>query len=136
MSWVDSLDDARSITAVFGQAAVLSGSVNVHEFVVHRDGPQVRLRFDLDDFPTDPPRKWLIDGFNTVQVDLCLVDVVEFSINGVARLMRSHIEISRLDGLIVTRLQSGDVSLLARSRFAAIVGLRPYVDSERVKRRC
>ena len=136
MSWVENLDDVRPIRAVFGETVALSNEINVHDVVIHRDGPEVRLRFDLEAFPSDPPRKWLVDGFNTVQVDLSLFDVLEFSMSGLARLMRCRIEVSRTDGLIVTQASSAGVSLVVRSRFASVVGLRPYVDAERVTKRC
>ncbi|WP_153545116.1 Imm50 family immunity protein [Streptomyces sp. RB17] len=36
------------------------------------DGPTLKLRLDLTRYPDQPPHKWVAQGFNTVQIELCL----------------------------------------------------------------
>ncbi|MFE1592257.1 Imm50 family immunity protein [Nocardia sp. NPDC058705] len=82
VSWVEALTDSRSVRAIFGSLTPSLDGVVLHEARLHRDGPSVYLRFDFCEFPVDPPRKWAIMGYNTVQLELCLTAVESVAISG------------------------------------------------------
>ncbi len=54
----------------------------MHEVRTGQDGPTVLLRFDLNQFPDNPPPKWRARGGNTVQVNLICTDVHKFELHG------------------------------------------------------
>jgi hypothetical protein len=69
--WAELLIDPRTIRAIFGETAPSLDQVELVEIVLDVDrGPDAILRFDLAEFPSDPPKKWRDEGCNTVQVRL------------------------------------------------------------------
>ena len=82
MSWIDFLNADRGLAEVFGGPLLRSPAIVLHELTLHRDGPRARLRFDLVEFPVDPPAKWAAASCNTVQVTVEAaggLDVLEVS---------------------------------------------------------
>ena len=47
-----------------------------------RDGSAVTLRLDLPNFPEHPPKKWVEQEANTVQIKLMLIDIQSLSLSG------------------------------------------------------
>jgi hypothetical protein len=68
MSIVASLENPQAIKSLFGDAIELS-AIQLHEVVLHRDGPVLRLRFDIPILPEQLPKKWQA-GVNTTQLSL------------------------------------------------------------------
>jgi hypothetical protein len=66
--WTDLVDDPRAIRAIFAVTAPSLDQIELLEVVLHTDGPTAILRFNLAEFPIDPPKKWLERGCNTVQM--------------------------------------------------------------------
>src|ERR1700730_13283023 len=64
-SWADLLDDPAKVRSIYGDDVPSLDSVHLHEITLHRDGARLTLRFDLSKYPTDPPKKWQAQGFNT-----------------------------------------------------------------------
>lgn len=71
--------DTTFIENLYGQFPDLS-HVELHEAVLHRDGPAVRLRLELPHFPAVVPEKW--KHFNTVMLELEATGVTEFAFSG------------------------------------------------------
>lgn len=80
--WTDSLVDATALKAIYGQDMPSLLGINLHGIDIQRDGPRVLLRFDLREYPKQPPKKWKNSGFNRVQLRLLAVGVSELKING------------------------------------------------------
>ena len=95
-AWTDHIIDSRPIKAIFGEHCPSLANVNLHEVTLHQDGPTLLLRFDLDlsEFPTDPPKKWVTQRANTVQLRLKALDVRELSIIGAATTMTATITLT------------------------------------------
>lgn len=81
MTWVTHLGNKRPIESLYSKSPSLS-EVRLHEVRLHQDGPRVSLRFDLNEFPDTPPRKWITGKFNRAQMTLVLVDIHDFQMNG------------------------------------------------------
>lgn len=81
-TWLDVLNDDRGVRAIYGDKTPSLGSVEIHEISMRNEGPRVMFRFDLADYPEDPPKKWADQGFNVVQVQLMLVGTLDFSLQG------------------------------------------------------
>jgi hypothetical protein len=68
--WTDLLVDPRTIRAIFGPTGPSLEGIELHAIELHRDGPTVTLRFDVAEFPADPPKKWLERECNRVWLKL------------------------------------------------------------------
>lgn len=95
MSWNDLVSNPQGLRVIFqGDPPPLVG-VSLHEVSVDRDGPSLRLRFDLPGYPSDPPAKWHRLGFNTVQVELLFGRVTELFLTGISTEVIADISIRR-----------------------------------------
>lgn len=82
MSWMDVLLDNRALRAVFGEVDPSVDDVDIHEVRLERDGGSLFLRLDLAEFPAVPPKKWVAQEANTVQIELELSSIHSLSIEG------------------------------------------------------
>ncbi|MFE3541953.1 Imm50 family immunity protein [Nocardia sp. NPDC059177] len=73
MTWVDLLNNARGMYAIFRDDVPSLQAVTIHSVGMHRDGPTLKLVFDLPDFPTDPPKKWR--GYKVIRIELWFTGV-------------------------------------------------------------
>ncbi|WP_434385794.1 Imm50 family immunity protein [Melittangium boletus] len=81
MDWIDVLDRPVFLRTLFPVAPPLR-KVRIFELRLHQDGPRVMLRFDLNDFPAEPPEKWVAAKANTAQVTLGCTGVRDLEIQG------------------------------------------------------
>ncbi|MGW6621066.1 Imm50 family immunity protein [Nocardia sp. NPDC055002] len=104
--------DSRCVRAVFGAATPSLEGVVLHEVRLRRDGPSVYLRFDLREFPVDPPRKWANFGYNTVQIELNLYGVysVEISNLGTESVIDLNLSTCVRDGKRVVHARTSENS--------------------------
>lgn len=109
-SWLTLLTNKSPIESIFREEQPDLDDVDLHEVVIHRDGPKVTLVFDLNTFPTSPPKKWLIGKFNKVQIRLIAFSVQEFSMNHVKVKNRVSINITKEGESI--RLKTNEIPLL------------------------
>ena len=82
MSWVDLILDSRSIRAIFCDMDPSLDSVDLLEVRLDRQGGSLFLNLDLADYPAVPPKKWLAQKANTVQIELELSSILTVSIAG------------------------------------------------------
>ncbi|WP_374250829.1 Imm50 family immunity protein [Micromonospora sp. R77] len=125
-SWVDLLLEPRGIRAIYGEDPPTLTAVDLHDLVLHRDGPRATLRLDLAQFPRKPPKKWADQGFNVVQVQLTLVDVQHLSIAGWSTHATLDLEINRTDEVLSLRTKNGPVILSIDARWLVLSHLQAY----------
>jgi hypothetical protein len=125
-TWLDSLLDARPVRAVFGSAVPSLSPVVLHEVRLHRDGPRVLLRFDLPDFPAEPPRKWLAQQANVVQLELSLIGIVTFLLSGWSTDTAVDLSISTDGGLVRVAASGGPITLDIDAESAVITSISAY----------
>jgi Immunity protein 50 len=77
--WSDFLLDQRGLRALYSDTPELA---ELYEVVLVRDGPCLRLRFELDRLPEPMPKKWAAEGFNRAQAELTLIEVRDLAITG------------------------------------------------------
>lgn len=130
MSWIDLLDDPRSIRAVYGaHVPSLAGAV-LHELRLHRDGPQVIFRIDLPEYPANPPEKWVTQGFTTVQLELVLGGVQNVLVEGLSTDSVVDLELGRAGDHVRTTTSAGSSSVIdVRSRWVSVDRISAYQDT-------
>jgi hypothetical protein len=101
--WVDVLSDSRPIRSIFGEHSPSLRTIVVHDLTIGRDGPSLCVRFDISEYPTNPPVKWVRTGVNRVQIRIIAFGVRDLTINGASSEMMANLEL-RVDG---SRVQLG-----------------------------
>ncbi|SBT38145.1 Imm50 family immunity protein [Micromonospora auratinigra] len=130
MSWLDLVTNSHGLRQIFhGQAPALDG-VDLHEISVGREGPTLRIRFDLRAFPADPPVKWRRSGFNAVQVELLFGGVSALSLQGVSVNMVADVHIEH-DGKVSLLITSPAVRVTASADSVTIARIEGYIDGGR-----
>jgi Immunity protein 50 len=130
--WTDLLEDPRGIRAIFGDTCPSLDRVELHDIVLGRDGPTVTLRFDLPEFPLDPPTKWRHAGFNRVQVRLLAIGVRELNVSGLATEMVLNLEIVRDAGLARVHGATNRIVIDLAAEFLAVPDVSAYLDSPEI----
>ncbi|MGC4758564.1 Imm50 family immunity protein [Micromonospora trifolii] len=130
MSWIDLVTNPKGIQEIFPEGPPSLSGISLHELVVEREGPTVRLRLDLPAYPANPPAKWLRAGFNTVQVELLFGGVSELRLVGISTEVIADMEIRPANGVsLEVRSASMVVSAVAASVTVSVVGA--YLDGGR-----
>ncbi|MFB8138248.1 Imm50 family immunity protein [Streptomyces parvus] len=82
MQWIALLNNPEGINATYLQDPPDLRGVRIHEVSLQAEGPTLKLRFDLPAYPDHPPRKWLAQKYNTVQVELSFSGLKSISLSG------------------------------------------------------
>lgn len=127
-TWLDHVTDAGPVRAVFRDALPSLRGVNVHEVVLHRDGPRVELRLDLAEFPAAPPTKWT--EFDTVQVRLVLVGVTAMSLRGWSTTVVTDLVLERAGEGLRLATDGGPVALEVEAGAATVTKISAYRGGE------
>lgn len=104
MSWSRYVENPDSL-ALLGAAAEDLGVIELHELVVHRDGPLLRLRFDVPFVPEKLPVRWPAEA-NTTQIAVAAWGIGNLSVVGWATSVRGllsagddgHVRVLRFNG--------------------------------------
>jgi Immunity protein 50 len=125
-TWLDSVSDPRPVRAIYGDHVPSLERTSLHEVSLHRDGPRAVIRFDLADFPDHPPKKWLERGYDVVQVQIMLVGIWRFSLEGWTTEPVVNIEIAKENGGIKLFASDGPVRIEINSDVAIISSISAY----------
>jgi len=129
-TWLDVLDESQGIRAIFGDDLPTLRSISLHELCLHRDGPRAVLRFDLSQFPQAPPRKWSSQGFNTVQLQLMLVDVQDVSVTAWSNESVVDLSLESAGEFVVATTVSGPARITIRARTATVTSISAYQNGD------
>lgn len=126
-NWLELLVDASAIRAVYQNVCPSIADIDLHELVLHRDGPRVLLRFDLPVFPAQPPKKWL--AFNRVQLRLVAVEVCELEISGLRSKCVLNLSIVEEGALIRLTADNGEVKFNIAAKYLMLDSVSAYRES-------
>ncbi|UXY16752.1 immunity 50 family protein [Chitiniphilus purpureus] len=127
--WTDLVLDVNPIRAIYGANPPTLEAVDLHEMVLHRDGPRVLLRFDLQDFPQHPPKKWVDAGFNRVQIQLLISNIQDLLIIGLKPQTRINIIINKDGPLIRLQADNGIVQFNLTGESLIVDKISAYRDA-------
>jgi hypothetical protein len=130
-SWLDILDDDRALRAVYrGEVPTLQG-IDLHEIRLHRDGPSLSLRFDLADYPGNPPKKWRSQNLNTVQVELTFGPLRSVLIDRFSLRPIVNLSLIKESDLIDVLIDSDQVKISALAECVMLRSMTAYTNIER-----
>ncbi|MFJ3822034.1 Imm50 family immunity protein [Streptomyces nodosus] len=125
LEWIAALSNPKPVLAVYGDAVPVLDEVRIEELCLSVNGPTLRLRFDLAEFPINPPAKWRRDSLDVVQVEIAFggvraISIDEFSADSVCGLK------IRKDGLVNFSGESDSVKLQGVADTATILRVSAY----------
>jgi hypothetical protein len=127
--WVSLLVNPEPIRAIFGTHTPSLTGIEVHDLLLGRDGPSLVVRFDLPDYPADPPRKWVEAEANRVQLRLRAVEVRALTVNGVGWATATTMTLEPEDGGVRLRLDAADTCLDALAGWAYVDEISAYLQA-------
>ncbi|PWF55435.1 Imm50 family immunity protein [Massilia glaciei] len=127
--WTDLLQNPEGINAIFADGKPSLVAVDLHEIVLKTDASCVTLRFDVAQYPLAPPKKWVAQACNRVQIALMLIGVSELAIKGWKTSCRIDFELERVGGGLRLIAGNGPVGLEILADFAHLSSLSAYCDS-------
>ena len=99
-SWFELLTDAVPLRAIYGSEIPLLKNIILHSVEIHRDGPSIQLRFDFQEYPKQPPKKWIAAEFNRVQLKLSASCIHSLQIIGMQSECLLNLNVIKESGLI------------------------------------
>ena len=130
-SWTNLLIDRRKISSIFTDKEPSLHHVDLHDIIFHRDGPKITLRFNTTSYPSEPPKKWIIQKCNTVQLQLTALDVKEVRLSGWEKTSYIlDINISKKDDFIVISARDDIFSIYIKTTFLDISSISAYTMSK------
>ncbi|MEU0029962.1 Imm50 family immunity protein [Streptomyces sp. NPDC006335] len=125
LDWIAALSNPQPILAVYGEAVPTLDDVRIEELCLSVNGPVLRLRFDLAEFPVNPPVKWRRDGLDVVQVEISFGGVRAISVDQFSTDSICDLKI-RKDGLIAFSSESDSVHFEGLAETATILRISAY----------
>jgi hypothetical protein len=105
--WHELADNPKAMSQLYKTVPSLEG-LELHELLLHRDGPRLTLKADLPCFPDAPPDRWVREGYTKVSIQLDLWGVQSVNISGWSTNVVVDIRIEKTNG--------GEISVAAKSR--------------------
>lgn len=124
--WLDLLVDARAIRAVYGEQVPGVTGISVHEITAQPDGRRVRVRFDLAEFPADPPAKWVAARHDTAQLTLSFEDTHRVRFAGPLTDDIADLVLAGEDPGVTALLLAPSFELTVRARWLVLSGISAY----------
>lgn len=126
MAWPDFLENPQAIASLFASDVDLS-HVDLHEIIVHRDGPVIRLRFDVTAMPDVPPGRWPIEA-NVTQITLAAWGVATLQLEGWATSVLGELSVCRDNDRYLLSFVGEHCHLAATCSSICIERLQGYVN--------
>jgi Immunity protein 50 len=129
MTWIKYVGNKQSVESIFSKAPSLA-EVRLHEIRLHQDGPRISLRLDLNEFPDNPPPKWVVGKFNRAQLTLVLIDINDFQMNGWNRNNIGELILEGRDEGIKLKFVGQFLRIDCFAQFLEVEKISGYCDSE------
>lgn len=127
-NWLELVTNPDPIRAIFGSEIPTLDDIDLHEIILHHDGPKVILRFDLKDFPKQPPKKWLAGQFNKVQLKIQAFGLQNLKLDGFQNRCIVDLTVFEDKGIIHLGYESAGSSLALEAVALIVDGITAYAD--------
>lgn len=126
--WTDYLVSSQHIDSIYHTDKPNLNNVDIHEIIFHRDGPKISIRLNLNEYPSHPPKKWVSQKFNTVQITLTFLDIKEMSMSGwINTHYVADIIIEKIDNAICIHVNSTNLKLMVSAKYIDIDSIVAYM---------
>ena len=126
--WTTLLCNTERISSLFSFCPNLS-SVTLHEVKLTRDGSQASIRFDLSELPEPLPSKWQEQEYNTVQLELALLETTKLHIEGWSHQVGGKLHLEKTESCIMMSFQSQKVRFSFQGEYLRLVKISAYENS-------
>mgnify|MGYP002357176086 FL=1 len=126
MDWTVAVSNPQSLAQLPSDIGALP--IDLHEVILHRDGPRVRLRFDIAAVPHPLPARWDGDA-NRTQVQLACFGISAFTLSGFATTMSGRLTVQPADGAWDMEFRADDVVFRLRASLVRVESLSGYHDA-------
>lgn len=128
LDWISALSNPQAIVSIYGEALPDLGGNRIEEVGLRPDGPTLRVRFDLAEFPIDPPGKWLRESLDVAHVEIYFgglreISISKFTVDSICDLKIRKDEFVRFSG------ESESVNFSGVSDTARILRVSAYAAS-------
>ncbi|WP_367136266.1 MULTISPECIES: Imm50 family immunity protein [Streptomyces] len=123
--WVELLSNPAGITSVYGGTVPPLEGVHIHEVTLSREGPLLKVRLDLPEYPAKAPKKWMTQGCDTVQIEISLGGVRDVTVFGFGTDPIADIILTRTDSIKV-EVVSSQVRIQATADSAFVSSISAY----------
>ncbi len=125
---IEHIENPQALTALFGDDFHL-GEVSLHEVAIHRDGPSVRLRFDVQTVPRIKPTRWPAEA-NTTQVVLHASPVEQLQICGFTTCCVGVLRTKEEGGAKIIEFNGSGCTLTFTFSWLRVDSLSGYINAE------
>ncbi|CAN7524390.1 Imm50 family immunity protein [Pseudoxanthomonas sp. LjRoot143] len=125
MDWTVAVSNPQSLAQL--PSDIGARPIDLHEVILHRDGPRVRLRFDVDAVPNPLPARWGGDA-NRTQLQLACFGISAFTLSGFATTMSGRLAMRPAGGAWDVEFRVDDVVLALRTSMVRVESLSGYYD--------
>ncbi|RJT46685.1 Imm50 family immunity protein [Rahnella woolbedingensis] len=126
--WTDYLVDSQHIDSIYHDDKPSLNNVDIHEIIFHRDGPKISIRMNLNEYPSSPPKKWVLQKFNTVQLTLTLIDIKDVNMSGwINTNYVADASIEIINDNIFMKLDSVSLKFIAKAKFMDVESIVSYM---------
>lgn len=129
MTWTNYLGNKLPVESIYSKIPLLN-QLRLHEVRLHQDGPRVSLRFDLNEFPDKPPKKWVAGKFNRAQLTLVLIDIGSFRMSGWGLNNIGKLSLKDCDAGVCLQFSGQFMQIDCTGRFLEVEKISGYYDSE------
>ena len=126
MNWVESLENPQAVSSLFSRAPDFS-HIELHEVWLGRDGPVLRLRFDVTMVPSPLPRKWP-KGSNTTQFVVAAWGIGSLQLTGWGTSMHGRLAVALVGPEAKLTFFSSECELNASFTALRVEKITGYID--------
>jgi Immunity protein 50 len=133
--WTDFIENPKSLFSIFGEEIVsLSNAKLVETKIEYGLDLNISIRFDLSQYPSNPPKKWVINQNNTVQLTLNLVaaEIILFKTPKITAFIGTINITKNLDILSISFTDTEDENeiFMFKSKFIYLNNLTSYCNEK------
>jgi hypothetical protein len=93
VAWYELAENPKAITSLFSRPESFD-IVSLFAVELDREGPTVRARFNLEQFPDRPPKKWGGHDYNRAQVRLDFFGIESLVVSGWSTTNVCHFDVN------------------------------------------
>ena len=126
---IDVFDNSAVIRGIYKEQIPSLNNVEIHEInIVNGEDLICNIRFDLSEYPSEPPLKWKQAEYNTSQISLKLIGSQITAIDLKRRINKGNLVLESEDGEKVLKfIQDSGPNIIIKCKWVYIDGITGYI---------